>query len=60
MNEYRVSLQSKESWLKLHKTNVLSYDVFAFDKTKARIKVVQLNNKELGENDYCVIRVIKL
>lgn len=61
MNEYRVFLQSKESWLELGKPNTLSYDVMDFDEIKARIQAVKLNDKMLGEgNDYCVIKVIML
>jgi len=60
MNEYRVFLKSKESWIKLNKPNMLAYDVFAFDEIKARIQAVKLNEKELGENDYCVTKVVKL
>jgi len=59
MGYYRVFLESEESWKTLNKPKVLTYDIFAFDKTKARINAVKLNDKRLGENDYCVIKVVE-
>ena len=42
----------------LSKLKVLTYDVFGNDKIQARINAVKLNEKRLGENDYCVIKVV--
>ena len=47
MNEYRVFLQSEESWLKLNKPNTLTYDVMAFDQIKARIEAMSYNKFEI-------------
>jgi len=60
MNEYKVVLRSEKSWLELNKPNILTYNVWDFDETKARIQAVKLNEKKFGENDYCVVEVVKL
>jgi len=59
MGYYRVFLESEESWKILNKPKVLTYDVVGYDELKARINAVKLNDKLLGENDYCVIKVVE-
>lgn len=59
MGYYRVFLESEESWKTLNKPKVLTYDVAGHDELKARINAIKLNDKILGENDYCVIKVVE-
>jgi len=58
MECYRVFLESEESWKTLNKPKVLTYDVVGYDELEARINAVKSNYKRLGDNDYCVIRVV--